>query len=343
METVPVEENLISKPAYCILNVYPMCIFKCKMCYIWQRKDVPMLSFEKIKGFIDRLAKFTEYKVDINFIGGEPLLRRDIFDLIAVASKHGLRTSLCTNGYLVDYAMAKRLSESGLKSLAISLESLDEKTHDNLRGKEGSYKRIIQAFEHLYPFISEEFKVNIQTIISQPNLSGLVKLAEWVQNNDKISNVYYMAVVQPLDVPPMENWQEEVPYKSLWPQNIQEVNTVIDELIRIRLVQPHCPKISNSVSQLKAFKSYFEDPSRFLKKISCNLGAYALNVDYSGDCSPCFNLGVIGNISRENIKDIWYSEKAGALRQKMKQCKKNCNFLVNCYKEETFDDSKLSV
>ncbi len=98
----PIEENPIPKPVHCILNVYPLCIFKCKMCYIWQRKDVPMMSFEKIKEFIDMFAEFTEQKADINFIGGEPLLRKDIFDLIAVASKHGIRTSLCTNGYLVD-------------------------------------------------------------------------------------------------------------------------------------------------------------------------------------------------------------------------------------------------
>ncbi len=337
----PVEE--ISKPIYCILNVYPLCIFKCKMCYIWQRKDLPMMSFEKIKEFIDTLAEFTERKVDINFVGGEPLLRKDIFDIIAVASKHELKTSLCTNGYLIDYAMAKRLSESGLKSLAISLESLDEQTHDSLRGKEGSFKRIMLAFEHLCQFTSEDFKVNVQTIISQQNLAGLAELAKWVQKNDTISNVYYMAVVQPLDTPPLENWQKKEPYKSLWPQNTQEVNAVIDELIGIRSEQSHYPKISNSVSQLKAFKSYFEDPDRFLKKINCNLGAYALNVDYAGDCSPCFPLGVIGNICGENIKDIWCSEKASQLRQRMKQCKKNCNFLINCYKEETIDDSKLCV
>ncbi len=239
--------------------------------------------------------------------------------------------------------MAKRLYESGLKVLSISLDSLDEYTHDMLRGKEGSFKRIMQAFEHLSFFTCEEFKVNIQTIISQQNLTGLVELAKWVKKNDKISNVYYMAVVQPLDVPYEDNWQRQEPYQSLWPQNTEEMNAVIGELIGLRSAETQYPKISNSVPQLKAFKSYFEDPERFLKKVSCNLGAYALNVDYAGDCSPCFPLGVIGNICRENIKDIWYSEKARQLRQRIKQCQKNCNFLINCYKEETLDDSKLSV
>lgn len=338
----PMEKALILKPAFCILNVYPLCIFKCKMCYIWQRKDLPMMSFEKIKEFIDALAEFTEGKVEINLVGGEPLLRKDIFNLIAVSSKHGLRTSLCTNGYLIDYAMAKRLSESGLKALSISLDSLDEKTHDMLRGQEGSFKRIMQAFEHLSRFCSEEFKVNIQTVITGQNFTGLVELAKWVQKSDKICGVYYLAVVQPLDVYDCDNWREKEPYRALWPQDAKETNIVIDELIRLKSANPHSV-ITNSVSQLKAFKSYFEDPDRFLKKISCNLGEYALNVDYAGDFSACFSVGVIGNICKENIKEMWYSEKACELREKMKQCKKNCNFLINCYKEETIDESELSV
>ncbi len=337
-----VEGNLIPKPAFCILNVYPLCMFKCKMCYIWQRKDIPMMSFEKIKEFIDALVEFTEGKVEINFIGGEPLLRKDIFDLIAVAAKHGLRASLCTNGYLVDYVMAKRLSESGLKALAISLDSLDEQTHDSLRGKEGSYRKIMQAFEYLSYFTSEEFKVNIQTVITERNLTGLVELARWVQKSDTVFAIYYLAVVQPLDAPEADNWQEKEPYQSLWPQDPKEVNAIIDELIRLKSSGLN-PKIVNSVSQFRAFKFYFEDPGRFLKKISCNLGEYALNVDYAGDFSPCFTMGVIGNICKEDIKEMWYSEKAGQLRAKMKQCKKNCNFLINCYKEETIDESKLSV
>lgn len=343
MKTVSLEESLISKPAYCILNVYPLCNFRCKMCHIWQRKDFPMMSFEQIKTFIDALAEFTEHKIDINFIGGEPLLRKDIFDLISVASRHGLSSSLCSNGYLIDLSMAKRLSESGLKGVAISFESLDEKVHDSLRGKEGSFRKIMQAFEYLSRFTSEDFKVNIQTVISQHNLSGLVEIAKWVKKNDMISNVYYMAVVQPLDTAPIDNWQTKEPYQSLWPQNNLELNAVIDELIKLRAAETHSPKISNSVSQLNAFKSYFEAPERFLKSISCNLGDYALNVDYTGDCSPCFTLGVIGNVCREKIEDIWYSEKARQLRQRMAQCKKNCNFLINCYKEETIDDSKLSA
>lgn len=336
------KEYLIAKPEVCIINVYPSCMFRCKMCYIWKRKATPIMSFEKIKGFIDSLAEFTDKKVEINFTGGEPLLREDILDLIYASSKHGISTSLCTNGYLIDSVMAKRLSESGLRGLAISLDSLDEQTHDALRGKPGSYRRIMQAFECLSYFTSEEFKVNIQTIITQQNLKGLVELAKWVQKCDNVCGIYYMAIVQPLDVGQIDNWHREDLYRSLWPQDIEEVSAVIDDLIRLKSQERH-PKIINSIAQLKAFKSYFAYPEDFLKKISCNLGKYTLNVDYLGDASACFRLGSIGNVCRDDIRDMWFSDKAAKIRQMMEGCNKNCNFLINSYKKETNDESDLML
>jgi len=312
------------------------------MCYIWTLKNVPVLTFEKIKEFIDSLADLTQGKIEINFTGGEVLLRNDIPDIINVAHKHRIRTSLCTNGYLIDEKITKRLVDSGLNGMVISLDSLKEETHDALRGTIGSYNKIIEALDHLGKFASEEFKISIQTVITGINLDSIVELANWVQRNGKISGISYMAITEPLYIPDGTDWYKKDPYKSLWPQDIREVYTAIDELTRLKTQGGHS-KIINLVSQLKAFKSYFEDPERFLKKVSCGLGLYALNVNYFGDVSPCFSLGTIGNIYEENIKDMWHSKRAEELREKMKQCRNNCNYLVNCYKEETYDESELRL
>lgn len=332
----------IPKPTFCIINAYPVCMFKCKMCYIRTLKNVPILAFTKIKEFIDSLADLTQRKIEINFTGGEVLLRNDISDLINVAHRHGIRTSLCTNGYLIDEKIAKRLVDSGLNGMVISLDSLKAETHDTLRGITGSYDKIMQALDYLGKFASEEFKISIQALITGLNLDSIVELANWVQRNGKISGISYMAITEPLYIPDGTDWYKKDPYKSLWPQDIGEVNAAIDELIRLK-AQGGPSKIINLVSQLKAFKSYFEDPERFLKKISCGLGLYALNVNYTGDVSPCFSLGTIGNIYEENIKDMWYSKRAEELREKMKRCRNNCNYLVNCYKEETYDESELRL
>ncbi|MDP3041326.1 MAG: radical SAM protein, partial [Candidatus Omnitrophota bacterium] len=128
-------------------------MFKCKMCLIWEKdiipQDIKPPSFELIKYFIKSLAELTDKKIILDLIGGEPLMRSDISDLIKTSSSYGLTTTLCTNGYLLDMEMVKLLYDSGLNRLSISLDSLNEQTHDTIRGKAGSYSRVMRALEYL--------------------------------------------------------------------------------------------------------------------------------------------------------------------------------------------------
>jgi len=320
------------------------------MCLIWQKENIPQdtrpLPFEVIKYFIKSLAELTDKKMIIDFVGGEPLMRSDISALIKTASSYGLMTTLCTNGYLLDMDMAKLLLDCGLNRLSISLDSLNEHSHDAIRGKAGSYKRIMNAMGCLSKFTSfnsEDFKVNVQTIIVQDNLKELVRLADWVQNNAVLCSINYMAVLQPLHIRcDGHNWYSQAAYRELWPQNTAEVCAVIDELIRLK-TQGGYSKIANSVAQLKAFKLYFENPERFIKKNNCGLGDYALNINYNGDATFCYELGNIGNIYEDDIKQMWYSQRANQLRERMKQCTKNCNFLINCFKAGIGDEFELAV
>ena len=55
--------------------------------------------------------------------GGEPLLREDIFAIARYGTEQGLRMVMGTSGYLLDQAAAKKLHESGIRAVAISLDS----------------------------------------------------------------------------------------------------------------------------------------------------------------------------------------------------------------------------
>ncbi|MDP3012971.1 MAG: radical SAM protein, partial [Candidatus Subteraquimicrobiales bacterium] len=112
-------------------------------------QKIKPLPFELMKHFIKSLAEFTDKRIIIDLVGGEPLMRSDISDLIKTSSSYGLTTNLCTNGYLLDTEMVKLLYDSGLNRLSISLDSLNEQTHDTIRGKAGSYSRVMRALEYL--------------------------------------------------------------------------------------------------------------------------------------------------------------------------------------------------
>jgi len=320
------------------------------MCLIWDKNSIPNdlrpIPFESMSRLIKSLAGFTDKKIFLDLIGGEPLMRSDIIDLIKISTSHGLTTTTCTNGYLLDMDMVKRLYDTGLNRLSISLDGMNEQTHDMIRAQPGSYRRIMQALEYLSKFTSfqsEEFRVCIQTIIMQHNLKEIVELAHWVNESNVICGINYMAVSEPFFLPAqVQTWYEHPSYKDLWPQDTAAVHAVIDELIRLKTQEGYL-KIVNPVSQLKAFKPYFENPARFVKKVSCGYCNFALNVNYNGDVTFCYRLGTIGNIYEDDIKDMWYSQRADQLREKMKKCDKNCNFLINCSGLDLRNESELIV
>lgn len=81
------------------------------------------------------------------FSGGEPLLRRDLFELLAEAKRLGLRTVISTNGTLIDAATAEKLAELGVHYVGISLDG-EEKFHDKFRQTKGCFKAAVAGIEN---------------------------------------------------------------------------------------------------------------------------------------------------------------------------------------------------
>jgi radical SAM protein with 4Fe4S-binding SPASM domain len=81
--------------------------------------------------------------------GGEPLLRRDVFDLAAYGRSCGLRTALATNGTLVTRLLARRVVEAGFMRVSISLDGPDAETHDRFRRVPGAFDAAVDGFIHL--------------------------------------------------------------------------------------------------------------------------------------------------------------------------------------------------
>lgn len=72
----------------------------------------------------------------INFTGGDPLLREDIFDLIGYARKKGILVGILGNPNHLDYETACKLKKLGVSRYQVSIDGLED-THDRLRDREG--------------------------------------------------------------------------------------------------------------------------------------------------------------------------------------------------------------
>jgi len=84
------------------------------------------------------------------FTGGEPFLRKDIFDIINYSVSKGIKTEVVNNGSLINNPqIAKKIIGSGLKNIAISLDGANDQTHDHIRGVKGAFKKAVSAFGYL--------------------------------------------------------------------------------------------------------------------------------------------------------------------------------------------------
>ena len=123
-------------------NTTNQCNMFCSHCYREAgEKAQGELTTAEGKKLIEEIKK-AGFRIMI-FSGGEPLMRPDIFELIAYATKVGLRTVLGTNGTLITAEVAAKLKAAGVMGVGISLDSLDQQKHDTLRAYEGAWQQAV--------------------------------------------------------------------------------------------------------------------------------------------------------------------------------------------------------
>lgn len=323
------------KPGFCCFGIVDSCMMRCRMCYKWKEdiqiqypKDAPTMA--DWKRCSDSLTEIAEPGFLINFGGGEPLLKKDLLELVRYCKDKGFTTNIATNGYLIDEDMARRIADSGLNSINISLDSIDEKVHDYLRGVPGVYKRVMKAIESLDRYCTD-LEIIICSVIYDINHDGIIDLIKWANSDSRITRIIFMAPMQPNNTPLDKRWYEKE-FSFLWPKDPDKVCGIIDEVLNFK---SQGYKIHNEVYQLEAFKNYLRYPDRFVKKSKCNLDK-AIHVSSTGDIYICYRWALLGNIKNDDLEKVWYSQKADEVRKDIEACTANCHFLLNCYFEGDF-------
>lgn len=119
-----------AKPILVIFDITRLCNQRCRFCNIWRTQSDDM-TVEAIAEQAERLRRSGIGYVFIQ--GGEPLLRRDLGEVIDVFNAKSIKPTVITNGILFDEKRARELSEKR-SNVAISLDTLDEKTFTTIRG-----------------------------------------------------------------------------------------------------------------------------------------------------------------------------------------------------------------
>lgn len=129
-------------------NITLKCPLKCTHCYAdaGEREAEQVLSTEEAFVVIDQICATGKPVVVLS--GGEPLLREDVYDIAAYGTRKGLRMVMGTSGFLLERPVARKLRESGIRAVAVSLDSADPGVHDAFRGIPGVWERAVQAIRY---------------------------------------------------------------------------------------------------------------------------------------------------------------------------------------------------
>ena len=115
-------------------NITLKCPLRCAHCYVnaGEREAAGVLSTEEAYAVIDQICELGRPVVILS--GGEPLMRDDIFKIARYGTQKGLVMAMGTSGVLIDETCAREIRDSGIRKVAISIDSADPAVHDSFRG-----------------------------------------------------------------------------------------------------------------------------------------------------------------------------------------------------------------
>ncbi|MEK9150432.1 MAG: radical SAM protein, partial [Candidatus Desantisbacteria bacterium] len=173
-----------------VWNMTQKCNLKCIHCYAHARDTefFGELTTDEAKEFIKDLARFGAPV--LLFSGGEPLLRKDIFELGSFAHDLGLRTVISTNGTLITTNMAEKIDEANFSYVGISLDGMEE-TNDCFRGQKGAFKQSLEGIKNCrYAGV----KTGLRLTLTQRNFQELPAIFDLIEKEEIQRACFYHLV-----------------------------------------------------------------------------------------------------------------------------------------------------
>lgn len=312
-------------PALGTLMVTYRCNFNCEMC------DMPHKASEfgndgKQEFATDRfkeiIREFSELGIPgIGFTGGEPLLRKDIFELISETRRLGMIAHLNTNGWLLGDEEAEKVIASGVDSVNISLDGAAAATHDRIRCMPGAFDRAVRGVERLVALKRKKgSRIRIKTVavINETNIDEVPLM--FSLNRELGTDC--------IELIPRQPFAASAPGSGAEAELLAMVDGLVESLLK---QESYGVALENSPSHLRLFRSSFADlPS----PVRCGAGYNSLAVDCYGDVFPCVPWinwqRVSGNVAGTTLKELWSSPAYQQQREKTSRCR-DC--YLNCQTE----------
>lgn len=269
-------------PISCYIACTDKCMYHCWHCsasrFMQNSGEGTDYSTEQL---LYAVKKLQELGVGIiGFTGGEPLLRKDLEEVISTIDDTSISFVFST-GYHLSYERACALKKAGLFGIAISIDTPIQEEHDSMRNYDGAFKEAIKALQ--YAKRAGLYTMS-QTVCTRElmNSGKIFTLAKYLKD----IGVDEMRIMEPIPCGELSKNRSAVLSKREQ-----------DRLKKIHIYFNHNKKYPKT-----SVFPYTESEEQF----GCGAGVQHSYLDSSGNFGPCdFMCKTYGNIFEEDIKEIW--------------------------------------
>lgn len=249
------------------------------------------LTLEQYKNFLDKVKRdFGTNEVQLCITGGEPLLRKDFFEIMGYAHSLGFHWGMTSNGTLIDEKTAARLEECGMGTISISLDGMKE-SHDKFRQTPGGWEAAVRGINALIG--RNAFKhVQVTTVVHKDNIDELEELYDYLCGVDIDS--WRLVTVEPIG-------RALDAGISLSPEDCGRVLDFIREKRAAGMpVLYGCTHYLGLDYEREVRDWYF----------LCNAGIYTAGIRTNGNIGACLDIEmrpelIEGNILTDDFTEVW--------------------------------------
>lgn len=281
------DTSAIFQPSLISWNLTRRCNLKCPHCYL-EAGDAAAeeLTTDECHGLIEEFrALGTEMLI---LTGGEPLLRRDIYDIASHASSAGMWVVMGTNGVLVNDYVADKMIECGVKGVGISIDSVDPEKHNSFRGGPNAWELSVRALDICR---RKGLEVLVQSTVTSMNVDEIRSLIAFAKEHGAWSfNLYFLVQTG----------------------RGQELNDLTaeqtDEILRLlaRSQEAFSPMLVRAKCAPQYKQIAYDLGVGGLESGGCMAGTEYCRIMPSGEVTPCPYMTVVaGNVRDASFSHIW--------------------------------------